>query len=90
MTNESVTSRLAKESLAMMMIGDSLLTLVDPERHVKLWMKGPDPFRRFLNVFIKHPWLTRGLAIAELGAGIWLAERQKPVQPLAERSAQTE
>jgi len=78
MNNGNTAGRLAKESLAMMMIGDSLLTLVDPERHVKLWMKGPDPFKRCLNTFVKHPWITRGLALAGLGAGIWLAERQKP------------
>lgn len=80
MENGKVTKRLAAESLAMMMIGDALLTLVDPERHIKLWQKGPDPLRRFMDSFVRHPWITRGLAVAALGAGIWLAERQRPVQ----------
>lgn len=58
---------------------DALVTLVDPERHCRLWMKGPEGWRRFVNVFIKHPGVTRGLALVELGCGVWLAEKQKPV-----------
>jgi hypothetical protein len=30
-------------------------------------------------VFVQHPGITRGLALGELGLGIWLAENQKPV-----------
>lgn len=80
MKNGELVKRMAAESLAMIMVGDALVTLVDPERHIRLWMKGPDPLRGFMNSFLKRPWLTRGLALAELGAGIWLAERQDPVQ----------
>jgi hypothetical protein len=69
----------AKESLAMMMIGDALVTLVDPQRHCRLWMNGPRPWREFVNLFVKHPIMARGLALGELGVGVWLAERQKPV-----------
>lgn len=79
MSKTSIAGRWAKESLAMLMVGDALVTLVDPERHCRLWMKGPEGWRRFVNVFIEHPGVTRGLALAELGFGVWLAEKQKPV-----------
>jgi hypothetical protein len=79
MVEPSIANRWAKESLAMIMVGDALVTLVDPERHCRLWMKGPEGWRRFINLFIEHPGMTRGLALAELGLGVWLAEKQKPV-----------
>jgi hypothetical protein len=79
MSNNALINHWAKESLAIMMIGDGLVTLVDPVRHCRLWMKGPRPWQRFLNVFVEHPVITRGLALGELALGIWLAERQNPV-----------
>ena len=62
----------------MLMIGDALVTLVDPQRHCRLWMKGPEKWRQFVRVFVQHPGITRGLALGELGLGMWLAEKQKP------------
>lgn len=79
MSEALLAGRWAKESLAMLMVGDALVTLVDPKRHCRLWMKGPEGWRRFLNLFIEHPGLTRGLAVVELALGVWLAEKQKPV-----------
>ena len=80
MTNNALIKRRAKESLAMVMIGDALMTLVDPERHCRLWMRGPQKWRQFVNLFVKHPVITRGLALGELGLGVWLAEKQTPVK----------
>jgi hypothetical protein len=79
MNDNPVVNRRAKESLAMLMVGDALVTLVDPERHCRLWMRGPQGWRRFIKLFIEHPGLTRTLAVAELGLGVWLAAKQKPV-----------
>lgn len=78
MNNSAVGTRLAKESLAMLMIGDALVTMVDPERHCRLWMKGPEGWKKFVRTFVEHPGIARGLALAELGLGVWLAEKQKP------------
>jgi hypothetical protein len=90
MYQASIANRWAKESLAMVMIGDGVMTLVDPERHCRLWMKGPEAWRRFLDFFVEHPVMTRGLALAELGLGVWLAERQTPSgQPKGEQSITT-
>ena len=80
MANNALIKRRAKESLAMVMIGDALMTLVDPERHCRLWMRGPQKWRQFVNLFVKHPVITRGLALGELGLGVWLAEKQTPVK----------
>jgi hypothetical protein len=80
MPNKELVNRWAKEALAMTMIGDGLLALVDPDRHVRLYMKGPAWWRRFLNTFAERPGMTRALGAAELGLGIWLAEKQKPLK----------
>jgi hypothetical protein len=79
MASKALMRRWAKESLAMIMIGDALVTLVDPQRHCRLWMKGPDKWRQFLSLFVQHPGITRSLALGELGLGMWLAEKQTPL-----------
>lgn len=79
MISKSIIGRWAKESLAMIMIGDAFVTLFDPQRHCRLWMKGPEKWRQFVSVFVQHPGITRGLALGELGLGMWLAEKQTPI-----------
>ena len=79
MASKALIRRWTKESLAMIMIGDALVTLVDPQRHCRLWMKGPDKWRQFLSLFVQHPGMTRALALGELGVGMWLAEKQTPM-----------
>ena len=79
MLSKALMGRWAKESLAMMMVGDALVTLVDPQRHCRLWMKGPEKWRQFIRLFVQHPGITRGLALGELGLGMWLAEKQRPL-----------
>ncbi len=80
MPNQELAKRWAKESLAMMMIGDGLLALVDPDRHVRLDIKGPAWWRRFLKTFAERPGMMRALGAAELGMGIWLVEKQTPLE----------
>jgi hypothetical protein len=80
MVSKEVVSRWTKESLAMIMIGDALVTLVDPKRHCSLWMKGPQKWQEFVGLFVKHPGITRSLALGELGLGMWLAEKQRPIE----------
>ena len=79
MASKALVGRWVKESLAMIMIGDALVTLVDPQRHCRLWMKGREKWRQFLSLFVQHPGITRGLALGELGLGMWLAEKQSPM-----------
>ena len=79
MVSKALLGRWAKETLGMMMVGDALVTLVDPQRHCRLWMKGPEKWRQFISLFVDHPGITRGFALGELGLGIWLAEKQTPM-----------
>lgn len=52
MAGKELIGRWAKESLAMMMVGEALVTLVDPQRHCRLWMKGPEKWRQFIRMFV--------------------------------------
>ena len=78
MVSKALLGRWAKETLGMMMVGDALVTLVDPQRHCRLWMKGPEKWRQFISLFVHHPGITIGFALGELGLGMWLAEKQTP------------
>jgi hypothetical protein len=68
----TVTAR-ALETVAMLMIGDSLLACTAPRAHAKLWLKGPRPWRKLVIPFVKHQGLTTGLGMAGLATGIALA-----------------
>jgi hypothetical protein len=65
-----------KELLAMFMIGEGVLALLYPRRHALLWKVGPRSLRELTGEFARRPGLTRGLAAAEVGLGLWMASRQ--------------
>lgn len=62
----------------MLMVGDGLLSLINPKRHCLLWETGPKAWRDLADEFAEHPKVTRGLGLAEMAAGVWLASEQKP------------
>lgn len=62
----------------MMVIGDSVLSMTSPRRHVSLWYGGPTWWRRMCEPFLKYPNITRALGAAGVAAGIWLARKQEP------------
>jgi hypothetical protein len=66
------------ESMAMAIIGDSVLCIVSPQRHTGLWLSGPRWWRETWRPFVKNPNLTRLLGVLGLGFGLWLAWRQEP------------
>lgn len=72
----STTSRRLPEVAAVAMIGDGVITLFQPRRHVTLWRSGPKPWRRAMDAFAVRPELTRWLGAVEAAAGLWLASRQ--------------
>ena len=63
------------ELVAMLMIGEGVLTLIAPRRHSLLWEFGPEGYRRVIEAFAEHPTLSRLVAAAEAGLGLWLALR---------------
>ncbi len=66
------------EFLGLLLVGDGVLSLVDPKRHCLLWEIGPKSCRDFIDEFAQHPASTRWLGAAEAALGVWLASEQKP------------
>lgn len=71
------------ETFAMLAIGDCVLGIISPTRHLSLWADGPKVWRRTVEPFIKRPTLTRTLAAVGLCGAVWLAWRQEPSAPAA-------
>ncbi len=71
-------SKLLKESLAMAMIGEGLLTLAFPKQHLMVWDTGPKAMRNLTEFLAERPEFTRALAGIELALGFLLAYRQFP------------
>ena len=68
--------RRVNELIAMLMVGDGVVGFVAPRRHMLLWKFGPEGYKKLVRGFAERPNLTRSLAAAEAGVGLWLALRQ--------------
>jgi len=75
----SLAVRRAGEMAAVFMIGDGLLGLLQPERHVDLWRSKLKAVDLLVRPFAGHPGRRRLYGAMQLAAGIALAARQKPV-----------
>ena len=64
---------LIKETLAMVLIGDAVLGLARPRRHLARWQVGP--WAPAMQWGRQRPTLTRALAAGELAIGLWYASR---------------
>ncbi len=67
----------AAEMAATFMIGDGLLGLLQPERHVALWQKQAGGAERTVRPFVGHPGRRRAYAVLQIAAGLALAARQR-------------
>ena len=67
-----------KHITSMVLVGDGLLALVNPEREALAWRMGPEPFRSLMGYMAKRPTLTRWVGAAQIGLGIWWASRDEP------------
>ncbi|HWE93948.1 MAG TPA: hypothetical protein VG269_08300 [Tepidisphaeraceae bacterium] len=76
--NPSIRKRIL-ETAAMTIIGDSLLCVLSPRRHLTLWLSGPRWWRRAWEPFVEHAGLTRALGAFGLAFGVWLAWKQEPL-----------
>jgi len=71
--------RRAAEMAAVFMIGDGLLGMLQPDRHVELWRSKVPAVDLLVRPFAGHPTRRRLYGALQLAAGIALAARQKPV-----------
>lgn len=78
------------ESIAMMMIGDGVLGAWRPAEHCMVWRGGPRWWNAMIDWFSAHPTLTRAAALAEVGAGVWLARRSQLAGSSLEAGARVE
>lgn len=67
-----------REMAAVFMIGDGMLGLLQPRRHVELWREDALGAERTVAPFVGKPGRRRLYALAQIGAGLWLANRQRP------------
>jgi hypothetical protein len=70
----------AKHFAAMVMIGDGVMAMIDPERDAKAWKKGPKVWRDFMHSLSKRPNLTRAIGMAQVAGGIWWALKQEEME----------
>jgi len=64
------------EMAAIFMIGDGMLGILQPRRHVTLWQSETAP-AALVRFFEGRPRLRRAYGVLQLGAGLALAAAQK-------------
>jgi hypothetical protein len=67
-----------KHITAIVLVGDGLLALINPERDALAWRMGPEPFRSLMSYMAKRPGLTRWVGATQIAVGIWWALREEP------------
>jgi hypothetical protein len=76
--NWTLAQKRAIESLAMIAIGDGVLALLEPRRHLALWRDGPRVWRKAMMPFARRPRITRLVGAGAVVLGLWLASNQRP------------
>lgn len=69
------------EMAAVFMIGDGLLGLLQPRRHVGLWRSDVGAVDALVRPFAGRDGRRRGYGLLQLGAGLILASRLRPPRP---------
>jgi uncharacterized protein YjeT (DUF2065 family) len=64
-----------QEFLGMILIGDGILNLLQPDRHSAIWNCGPEAYRKAARKLQEQPNAARGLGLAFVALGIWLGRR---------------
>ncbi len=78
MTNTELGLRRAAEMAAVFMIGDGLLGMLQPQRHVELWRSNVPAVDMLVRPFGGHNTRRRLYGLLQLTGGIALAMRQRP------------
>lgn len=61
-----------RDVTAMMLIGDAVMGLLMPERHVSAWRTGSSSVDDAIDSMTRHPNGVRAAAALELAAGLWV------------------
>lgn len=67
----------AAEMAAIFMVGDGLIGLLQPRRHVDLWKDDALGTEKLVAPFVDRPGRRRLYAVVQIVAGLALAARQK-------------
>ncbi len=70
--------RRSAEMAAVFMIGDGVLGLLQPDRHVDLWRSEIGAVDTLVRPFGGHPGRRRLYGLLQIAAGIALAAAQRP------------
>ena len=62
-------------SLALVAVGDGVVTAVMPRRHVARWSQGPQWYRRAMRPFAAHSEATRAFGFVEAALALWWTHR---------------
>lgn len=67
----------AAEMAAIFMVGDGLIGLLQPRRHVDLWKNDALGTEKLVKPFVDHPGRRRLYAVVQIATGLALAARQR-------------
>ncbi len=67
----------AAEMAAIFMVGDGLIGLLQPRRHVDLWKDDALGTEKLVAPFVDRPGRRRLYAVVQIAAGLALAARQR-------------
>lgn len=70
-----LAARRAAQIAAIFAAGDGLTTAVRPREQLTFWRSGPRVWERVLDPFVRHPELTRPLALAQAAVAVVIAHR---------------
>lgn len=74
---ENIWASRAAEMAAIFMVGDGLIGLLQPRRHVDLWKDEALGTEKLVKPFVDRPGRRRLYAVVQIAAGLALAARQK-------------
>ncbi len=74
---ENIWASRAAEMAAIFMVGDGLIGLFQPRRHVDLWRDDALGTEKLVAPFVDRPGRRRLYAVVQIAAGLALAARQK-------------
>ena len=76
-SQENIWASRAAEMAAIFMVGDGLIGLLQPRRHVDLWTDDALGTEKLVAPFVDRPGRRRLYAVLQIAAGLALAARQK-------------